>query len=168
MEAQWGRRSPRQQDPTSSRGVDALRDARSTTPTSSRGLRRQRAYGQDRRAPSAARGVRAGFVRLITLWPFSTSCSSATPATCVRAELRRPAVREVMRAAPDKRKVHFMGKSASCTRWRGGRRARRCGRSGKIRAPIYMDGGPVMNKLAKKYLRPSQIRPRRATAAVSA
>ena len=59
------------------------------------------------------RGVRAGFVRLITLWPFLDELFERD-ARYVVCELNYDGrlVREVMRAAPDKTKVHFMGKSA--------------------------------------------------------
>ena len=59
------------------------------------------------------RGVRAGFIRLITLWPFLDELF-ARDAHYVVCELNYDGqlVREVMRAAADKRKVHFMGKSA--------------------------------------------------------
>src|SRR5437879_497185 len=59
------------------------------------------------------RGVRAGFVRLITLWPFPDELFERD-ARYVVCELNYDGqlVREVMRSAPDKRKVHFMGKSA--------------------------------------------------------
>ena len=59
------------------------------------------------------RGVRAGFVRPITLWPFLDELYAADRHYVV-CELNYDGqlVREVMRAAPDKTKVHFMGKSA--------------------------------------------------------
>jgi 2-oxoglutarate ferredoxin oxidoreductase subunit alpha len=59
------------------------------------------------------RGVRAGFIRLITLWPFPDELFERD-ARYVVCELNYDGqlVREVMRAAPDKRRVHFMGKSA--------------------------------------------------------
>src|SRR5262249_3149215 len=58
-------------------------------------------------------GIRAGFIRLITLWPFldelfERDCHYLVGELNYGGQL----VREVMRAAPDKRKVHFMGKSA--------------------------------------------------------
>jgi len=58
-------------------------------------------------------GVRAGFIRLITLWPFLDELFERDSRYLV-CELNYDGqlVREVMRAAPDKRKVHFMGKSA--------------------------------------------------------
>jgi 2-oxoglutarate ferredoxin oxidoreductase subunit alpha len=59
------------------------------------------------------RGVRAGFVRPITLWPFQDELFERE-CRYVVCELNYDGqlVREVARAAPDKRKVHFMGKSA--------------------------------------------------------
>jgi len=59
------------------------------------------------------RGVRAGFVRPITLWPFLDELYAADRHYVV-CELNYDGqlVREVTRAAPDKGKVHFMGKSA--------------------------------------------------------
>jgi 2-oxoglutarate ferredoxin oxidoreductase subunit alpha len=59
------------------------------------------------------RGIRAGFLRLITLWPFLDELF-ARDCRYVVCELNYDGqlVREVMRAAPDKAKVHFMGKSA--------------------------------------------------------
>ncbi len=59
------------------------------------------------------RGVRAGFVRPITLWPFLDELFAADRHYVV-CELNYDGqlVREVARAAPDKDKVHFMGKSA--------------------------------------------------------
>jgi len=58
-------------------------------------------------------GVRAGFLRLITLWPFPDQLFERDASYLV-CELNYDGqlVREVMRAAPDKHKVHFMGKSA--------------------------------------------------------
>ncbi len=60
-----------------------------------------------------ARGVRAGFLRLITLWPFPDELF-ARDASYLVCEMNYDGqlVREVMRAAPDKHKVRFMGKSA--------------------------------------------------------
>ena len=57
--------------------------------------------------------MRAGFVRLITLWPFPDELFERDTRYVV-CELNYDGqlVREVMRSAPDKRKVHFMGKSA--------------------------------------------------------
>jgi 2-oxoglutarate ferredoxin oxidoreductase subunit alpha len=77
------------------------------------------AYGADSRTVKTAvlearrRGVRAGFLRLISLWPFPDELFSRDARYLV-CELNYDGqlVREVMRAAPDKRKVHFMGKSA--------------------------------------------------------
>jgi 2-oxoglutarate/2-oxoacid ferredoxin oxidoreductase subunit alpha len=59
------------------------------------------------------RGVKAGFLRLISLWPFADDLFSRDTRYLV-CELNYDGqlVREVMRAAPDKSKVHFMGKSA--------------------------------------------------------
>jgi 2-oxoglutarate/2-oxoacid ferredoxin oxidoreductase subunit alpha len=59
------------------------------------------------------RGVRAGFIRLITLWPFLDELFER-PARYVVCELNYDGqlVREVMRSARDKRDVFFMGKSA--------------------------------------------------------
>ncbi len=59
------------------------------------------------------RGIAAGFIRLITLWPFLDELFERDARYLV-CELNYDGqlVREVMRAAPDKRKVHFMGKSA--------------------------------------------------------
>lgn len=58
-------------------------------------------------------GVKAGFLRLISLWPFPDALF-ARDAHYLVCELNYDGqlVREVMRAAPDKSKVHFMGKSA--------------------------------------------------------
>jgi 2-oxoglutarate ferredoxin oxidoreductase subunit alpha len=59
------------------------------------------------------RGVRAGFARPITLWPFLDELF-ARDCHYVVCELNYDGqlVREVMRSAPDRAKVHFMGKSA--------------------------------------------------------
>src|ERR671934_203715 len=59
------------------------------------------------------RGVRAGFIRLITLWPFLDALFERD-CRYVVCELNYDGqlVREVMRAAPNKKNVHFMGKSA--------------------------------------------------------
>jgi 2-oxoglutarate ferredoxin oxidoreductase subunit alpha len=59
------------------------------------------------------RGIRAGFLRLISLWPFPDELF-ARDARYLACELTYDGqlVREVTRAAPDKRNVHFMGKSA--------------------------------------------------------
>ncbi len=59
------------------------------------------------------RGVRAGFLRLISLWPFPDELFTRDVRYLV-CELTYDGqlVREVARAAPDKRNVHFMGKSA--------------------------------------------------------
>ena len=77
------------------------------------------AYGAASRTVKTAvlearsRGLRAGFLRLISLWPFPDELFSRDARYLV-CELNYDGqlVREVMRAAPDKRKVHFMGKSA--------------------------------------------------------
>ncbi len=77
------------------------------------------AYGATARTVKTAvleareRGVRAGFLRLISLWPFPDELFSHD-ANYVVCELNYDGqlVREVLRAAPDKSKVRFMGKSA--------------------------------------------------------
>jgi 2-oxoglutarate ferredoxin oxidoreductase subunit alpha len=77
------------------------------------------AYGADARTVKTGvlearrRGVRAGFIRPITLWPFLDELFERECAYLV-CELNYDGqlVREVMRAAPDRRRVHFMGKSA--------------------------------------------------------
>jgi 2-oxoglutarate ferredoxin oxidoreductase subunit alpha len=77
------------------------------------------AYGANARTVKTAvlearrRGLRAGMIRLITLWPFPDELFGRD-ARYVVCELNYDGqlVREVMRAAPDKRRVHFMGKSA--------------------------------------------------------
>ena len=77
------------------------------------------AYGANARTvktgvlEARGRGVRAGFIRPITLWPFLDELFEADRHYVV-CELNYDGqlVREVMRAAPDKSKVHFMGKSA--------------------------------------------------------
>ena len=77
------------------------------------------AYGADARTVKTAvrearrRGLRAGFIRPITLWPFLDELF-ARDCHYIVCELNYDGqlVREVMRAAPDKGKVHFMGKSA--------------------------------------------------------
>ncbi|MBI4507005.1 MAG: 2-oxoglutarate ferredoxin oxidoreductase subunit alpha [Chloroflexi bacterium] len=58
------------------------------------------------------RGVRAGFLRLISLWPFPEELF-ARDAHFVVCELNYDGqlVREVQRSAPDRRKVHFAGKA---------------------------------------------------------
>jgi 2-oxoglutarate ferredoxin oxidoreductase subunit alpha len=77
------------------------------------------AYGANARTVRTAvlearrQGVRAGFVRPITLWPFpdelfARDCAYLVCELCYDGQL----VREVMRAAPDRRRVHFMGKAA--------------------------------------------------------
>jgi 2-oxoglutarate/2-oxoacid ferredoxin oxidoreductase subunit alpha len=59
------------------------------------------------------RGVKTGFLRLISLWPFPDELFSRDVRYLV-CELNYDGqlIREVMRAVPDKSKVHFMGKSA--------------------------------------------------------
>src|SRR5919106_2496533 len=77
------------------------------------------AYGANARTVKTAvlearrRGVRAGMIRLITLWPFPDELFERDVRYLV-CELNYDGqlVREVMRAVPDKSKVHFMGKSA--------------------------------------------------------
>jgi 2-oxoglutarate ferredoxin oxidoreductase subunit alpha len=60
-----------------------------------------------------ARGVRAGFLRLITLWPFPDELFERdTRYVVCEMNYDGQLVREVLRAAPDKHKVNFMGKSA--------------------------------------------------------
>jgi 2-oxoglutarate ferredoxin oxidoreductase subunit alpha len=59
------------------------------------------------------RGVRVGFLRLISLWPFPDELFERdVPYLVCELNYDGQLVREVMRAAPDKHKVHFMGKSA--------------------------------------------------------
>jgi 2-oxoglutarate ferredoxin oxidoreductase subunit alpha len=59
------------------------------------------------------RGVRAGFVRLITLWPFPDELFARdVPYVVCELNYDGQLVREVMRSAPDGKKVRFMGKSA--------------------------------------------------------
>jgi len=59
------------------------------------------------------RGVRAGFVRLITLWPFPDELFARdVPYVVCELNYDGQLVREVTRAAPDGKKVRFMGKSA--------------------------------------------------------
>jgi 2-oxoglutarate ferredoxin oxidoreductase subunit alpha len=77
------------------------------------------AYGANARTVKTAvlearrRGVRAGFVRPITLWPFLDELYARdVPYVVCELNYDGQLVREVMRSAPDKRKVHFMGKSA--------------------------------------------------------
>jgi 2-oxoglutarate ferredoxin oxidoreductase subunit alpha len=59
------------------------------------------------------RGVRAGFLRLISLWPFPDELFTRDARYLV-CELNYDGqlVREVQRVAPDREKVHFAGKSA--------------------------------------------------------
>lgn len=58
------------------------------------------------------RGMKVGFLRLISLWPFPDELFSRKAHYLV-CELNYDGqlVREVMRAAPEKDRVHFMGKS---------------------------------------------------------
>jgi len=58
-------------------------------------------------------GIKAGFLRLISLWPFPSELFSRDARYLV-CELNYDGqlVREVQRSAPDRSKVHFMGKSA--------------------------------------------------------
>ena len=57
-------------------------------------------------------GVKAGFLRLISLWPFPDELlEKDLPYLVCELNYDGQLVREVMRAAPDKKKVHFMGKS---------------------------------------------------------
>jgi 2-oxoglutarate ferredoxin oxidoreductase subunit alpha len=60
-----------------------------------------------------ARGIKAGFLRLITLWPFPDELFERDARYLV-CELNYDGqlVREVQRVAPDRRKVHFAGKAA--------------------------------------------------------
>jgi 2-oxoglutarate ferredoxin oxidoreductase subunit alpha len=59
------------------------------------------------------RGIRAGFLRLISLWPFPDELfRHDVPYVVCELNYDGQLVREVMRAAPDKRQAHFMGKSA--------------------------------------------------------
>ncbi len=77
------------------------------------------AYGADARTVKTGvvearrRGIRAGFIRPITLWPFLDELYARDcPYVVCELNYDGQLVREVMRAAPDKAKVHFMGKSA--------------------------------------------------------
>jgi len=59
------------------------------------------------------RGIRAGFVRLITLWPFPDELFARdVPYVVCELNYDGQLVREVARSAPDSKKVRFMGKSA--------------------------------------------------------
>jgi 2-oxoglutarate ferredoxin oxidoreductase subunit alpha len=77
------------------------------------------AYGAAARTVKTAvlrarqRGLPVGFLRLITLWPFPDELF-ARDAQYLVCELNYDGqlVREVQRAAPDKRRVHFFGKTA--------------------------------------------------------
>ncbi len=76
------------------------------------------AYGATSRTVKTAvlearsQGIKAGFLRLISLWPFPDELFERDLRYLV-CELNYDGqlVREVMRAAPDKESVHFMGKS---------------------------------------------------------
>ena len=58
-------------------------------------------------------GVRAGFLRLITLWPFPDELFGRdVPYVVCELNYDGQLVREVQRAAPSRDRVHFMGKSA--------------------------------------------------------
>jgi 2-oxoglutarate ferredoxin oxidoreductase subunit alpha len=58
-------------------------------------------------------GVRAGFLRLITLWPFPDELFARdVPYVVCELNYDGQLVREVQRAAPSRERVHFMGKSA--------------------------------------------------------
>src|SRR5262249_10464962 len=59
------------------------------------------------------RGVPVGFLRLITLWPFPDELF-ARDVQYLACELNYDGqmVREIQRAAPDTRRVHFLGKAA--------------------------------------------------------
>jgi 2-oxoglutarate ferredoxin oxidoreductase subunit alpha len=57
-------------------------------------------------------GIKAGFLRLISLWPFPDELFERDlPYLVCELNYDGQLVREVMRAAPDKNRVHFMGKS---------------------------------------------------------
>jgi 2-oxoglutarate ferredoxin oxidoreductase subunit alpha len=59
-----------------------------------------------------AQGIKAGFLRLISLWPFPDELFERDrPYLVCELNYDGQLVREVMRAAPDKKRVHFMGKS---------------------------------------------------------
>jgi 2-oxoglutarate ferredoxin oxidoreductase subunit alpha len=77
------------------------------------------AYGATSRTVKTAvlqareQGVKAGFLRLITLWPFPDELFARdTKYVVCEMNYDGQLVREVIRAAPDKNKVSFMGKSA--------------------------------------------------------
>jgi 2-oxoglutarate/2-oxoacid ferredoxin oxidoreductase subunit alpha len=58
-------------------------------------------------------GIKAGFLRLITLWPFPEELFSRdVPYIVCELNYDGQLVREVQRAAPARDRVHFMGKSA--------------------------------------------------------
>ena len=76
------------------------------------------AYGATARTVKTAvlearrQGVKAGFLRLISLWPFPDELFERDqPYLVCELNYDGQLVREVMRAAPDKNRVHFMGKS---------------------------------------------------------
>jgi 2-oxoglutarate ferredoxin oxidoreductase subunit alpha len=76
------------------------------------------AYGATARTVKTAvrearrRGIRAGFLRLISLWPFPDELFERdVPYLVCELNYDGQLVREVMRAAPDKTRTHFMGKS---------------------------------------------------------
>jgi 2-oxoglutarate/2-oxoacid ferredoxin oxidoreductase subunit alpha len=77
------------------------------------------AYGATARTAKTAvlqarrAGLRAGFLRLITLWPFPDELFSRdVPYVVCELNYDGQLVREVQRAAPARDRVHFMGKSA--------------------------------------------------------
>jgi 2-oxoglutarate ferredoxin oxidoreductase subunit alpha len=58
-------------------------------------------------------GIRAGFLRLITLWPFPDDLFARdVPYVVCELNYDGQLVREVQRVAPRRERVHFMGKSA--------------------------------------------------------
>jgi 2-oxoglutarate ferredoxin oxidoreductase subunit alpha len=58
-------------------------------------------------------GIRAGFLRLITLWPFPDDLFARdVPYVVCELNYDGQLVREVQRVAPRRDRVHFMGKSA--------------------------------------------------------
>jgi 2-oxoglutarate ferredoxin oxidoreductase subunit alpha len=58
-------------------------------------------------------GIRAGFLRLITLWPFPEELFARdVPYVVCELNYDGQLVREVQRSAPSREKVHFMGKAA--------------------------------------------------------
>ena len=77
------------------------------------------AYGATARTAKTAvlqarrAGIRAGFLRLITLWPFADELFTRdVPYIVCELNYDGQLVREVQRAAPARDRVHFMGKSA--------------------------------------------------------